>query len=90
VEHPEVKRVQSKLFIVAVLAVFGRGALAQTLSNTELVFASHIEGLSRPIAFEFLDSTTMLVNEKVSGRVKVIVNGVYTGIALDLPVSSNV
>lgn len=71
------------------LAAFGGGAVAQNLNNSELVYTTHVSGLTTPVAFEFLNNTTMLVNEKLSGKVKVVVNGVYTGDALDLPVSTN-
>jgi glucose/arabinose dehydrogenase len=80
---------QSKLFLIVILAVIGGGAVAQNLNNTELVYTTHVQGLTTPVAFEFLNATTMLVNEKLSGKVKVIVNGVYAGDALDLPVSTN-
>jgi glucose/arabinose dehydrogenase len=81
---------QSKLFLIVILAVIGGGAVAQNLNNTELVYTTHVQGLTTPVAFEFLNATTMLVNENLSGKVKVIVNGVYAGDALDLPVSTNV
>jgi len=89
VERSVTEKIYIKFLVIVALADLGGGASAQLLTSTELVSTTHVSNLTMPVAFEFLNSTTMLVNEKLSGKVKVIVNGVYTGDALDLPVSTN-
>src|ERR1051325_5979309 len=44
--------------------------------------------LDSPVSFVFIGPNDMLVTEKVSGRVKRVVNGVVQGTVLDLPVNS--
>jgi glucose/arabinose dehydrogenase len=61
---------------------------AQLLLNNQLYYTLHVQGLSSPTSFEFLNSSVMIVLEKNSGKAKVITNGVYTGDALDLPVAN--
>ncbi|MDQ2985134.1 MAG: PQQ-dependent sugar dehydrogenase [Armatimonadota bacterium] len=79
-------RFRKVAFLAGLLS--GATAYSQSFTNTELYYTTHVSGLSAPVAFEWLNSTTMLVNEKVTGKVKIVTNGVYTGDALDLPVSS--
>ena len=68
------------------------GALAQA---GPLVFDPHLavrtvaSGLTQPTSMAFLGANDFLVVEKPTGQVKHIVNGVLTGIALDLAVNSN-
>ena len=48
-----------------------------------------ISGLTQPTCMAFLGPNDFLVNEKSSGRVKRVVNGVVVATVLDLPVNSN-
>jgi len=79
----------TKSTLACLLACCGSSVMAQSLSNNELVYTTYASGLTTPVAFEFVSDNTLLVNEKLTGKVKVFVNGSYTGDALDLPVSTN-
>jgi glucose/arabinose dehydrogenase len=61
----------------------------QTLTNNQLYYTLHVQGLTSPTSFEFLSPSIMIVVEKVTGKAKVITNGTYTGDAIDLPVASD-
>ena len=75
---------------LASLALCGlwAAAPAQSLLNNQLYYTTHVQGLSSPTSFEFLNASVMIVVEKNSGKAKVITNGAYTGDALDLPVAN--
>lgn len=75
-----------KTAFVAATAVLGGICSAQNLLNSELVYTAVIQGLTSPVAFEFIDESTILVTEKTSGKVKRYVNGVYAGDALTLTI----
>lgn len=62
---------------------------APTLVDPTLTFDTVVSGLSQPIGMVFLGANDFLVTEKASGQVKRVVNGVVTGVVLDLAVNSN-
>ena len=67
------------------------GAVAQpsgVLSHPDLFYEFVTFGLSLPTAFEFIADDTILVTQKMNGRVRVVENGVVTGDALDLKVAN--
>jgi glucose/arabinose dehydrogenase len=63
--------------------------LPQMLTPSLQVRAVISAGLELPIGLAFIGPNDMLVLEKDSGRVKRVINGVITGIVLDLGVNSN-
>jgi hypothetical protein len=77
-----------KSAMAVIAAWIASGGTAQVLQNPDLYFSTHVDNLVTPVAFEFLNSNVLLVNEKITGKVKVITNGVYTGDALDLTVAN--
>ena len=62
---------------------------AQTLLDPELSVAPVVTGLSQPISMAFIGPDDLLVTEKATGQVKRVVNGLVTGVVLDLAVNSN-
>jgi aldose sugar dehydrogenase len=63
-------------------------AAAQTLRDPALSVTTIVTGLDQPIAMAFLGPDDFLVTEKATGQVKRVVNGVVTGVVLDLAVNS--
>ena len=80
---------------LALLAAFGALALpahasAQpTVVDPNLDVRTVAEGLSQPTGLAFIGENDMLVNEKATGRVMRVRNGVVEGPVLDLAVNSN-
>ena len=64
-------------------------APAQALLDPGLSVTPVISGLSQPISIAFIGPGDLLVTEKASGQVKRVVNGLVTGVVLDLAVNSN-
>jgi glucose/arabinose dehydrogenase len=79
--------------VAALLAICCAGgdafAANPTLIDPTLQVAPVVSGLSQPTCMAFLGPNDFLINEKASGRVKRVVNGVVTAVVLDLPVNSN-
>ena len=59
-----------------------------TMTDARLDVRPAVQGLTGPTSIAFLGSNDLLVLEKATGRVKRVVNGVVTGVALDLAVNS--
>jgi glucose/arabinose dehydrogenase len=82
----------SSIPVVAMIAVaavtFAVDARAQTLEDPQLAVSTVVGGLSQPIAMAFIGRNDILVTEKASGQVKRVVDGVVTGVVLDLAVNS--
>jgi glucose/arabinose dehydrogenase len=75
--------------VAIVVAPFtAAGARAQTLEDPQLAVTEVVGGLSQPIAMAFIGRNDILVTEKASGQVKRVVDGVVTGVVLDLAVNS--
>src|SRR5262249_22201262 len=81
--------------IIALTVVFGvdvNSAGAQTsgpaMTVPNLDVHALIEGFETPISVAFLSDTKWLVIEKMTGKVKVVEDGVITGTALDLAVNN--
>ncbi len=76
--------------VVLGIGLFARPAIgsAQTLLDPELSVTTVVTGLNQSIAMAFLGPDDFLVTEKASGQVKRVVNGVVTGVVLDLAVNS--
>jgi glucose/arabinose dehydrogenase len=79
----------------AAAAVIAGGAQAQTapqpapsVVDANLAVRTVVSGLNQPAGLAFLGPNDMLVNEKASGRVLRVVNGVVQGPVLDLAVNS--
>ncbi|MBA3725622.1 MAG: PQQ-dependent sugar dehydrogenase [Armatimonadetes bacterium] len=65
------------------------GASAQTLVDPDYFVETYASGLSGAVGMEFLSASTVLVTQKDTGQVRVVVNGVVDGTpALDLPVNN--
>ena len=77
------------LLISAGVCAIVSPAIAQTMLNSQLYVTDVVSGLISPTSFEFISGTTILSTEKITGKVKIITNGVITGDALDLPVPSD-
>jgi glucose/arabinose dehydrogenase len=56
--------------------------------DPDLAVRAAASGLDQPVAMAFLGRDDMLVLEKATGRVKRVVDGIVTGVALDLAVNS--
>lgn len=83
-----------RLLMLAALAAlaFPAQALAQTpptVVDPNLAVRTVATGLSQPTGLAFIGANDMLVNEKATGRVIRIRNGVVEGPVLDLAVNSN-
>jgi aldose sugar dehydrogenase len=63
-------------------------APAPTVVDAALTVRTVVSGLSQPTGLAFLGPNDMLVNEKASGRVLRVVNGLVQGPVLDLAVNS--
>jgi hypothetical protein len=76
---------------VALILVCGPVAEAQgpTVVDSNLAVRTVVSGLSQPTRLAFLGPGDMLVLEKASGQVERVVNGVVTGVVLDLAVNSS-
>jgi glucose/arabinose dehydrogenase len=61
---------------------------AQVMTVPNLDVHTLVEGFTTPVSVAFLSESTWLVIEKSTGQVKVVENGVVTGIALDLAVNN--
>src|SRR4029078_8950798 len=59
-----------------------------TMTDARLDVRTAVQGLSGPTSIAFLGPKDLLVTEKATGRVKHVVDGLVTGIALDLAVNS--
>ena len=59
-----------------------------TMTDARLDVRTAVQGLTGPTSLAFLGSNDLLVLEKATGRVKHVVAGQVTGIALDLAVNS--
>ena len=85
-------------FVLSVTAATAGSALAQTTTpapviaptvvDPALTVRTAVSGLVQPTALAFIGPNDMLVNEKASGRVLRVVNGVVQGPVLDLAVNS--
>lgn len=64
-------------------------ARAQTLMDPSLGVSTVVGGLNQPITMAFIGPNDILVTEKASGQVKRVINGIVTGVVLDLAVNSN-
>jgi glucose/arabinose dehydrogenase len=64
-------------------------APAQTLLDPELSVATVVTDLMQPISIAFIGPDDLLVTEKATGQVKRVVNGLVTGVVLDLAVNSS-
>jgi glucose/arabinose dehydrogenase len=64
------------------------GASAQTVSSSDYFVETVVSGLAFPSSMAFVGPSTFLIAEKNIGRVRVVQNGIVTGIALDLPVAN--
>ena len=82
-----------RLLMLAVLVTLAVPAEAwaqgPTVVDPNLAVRTVATGLSQPTGLAFLGANDMLVNEKATGRVVRIRNGVNEGAVLDLPVNSN-
>jgi hypothetical protein len=63
-------------------------AAPPTMTDARLDVRTAVQGLSGPTSIAFLGANDLLVLEKATGRVKHVVGGQVTGIALDLAVNS--
>ncbi len=79
------------MLAILVMLVAPTQAWAQTPSVTDpnLAVRTVATGLSQPTGLAFIGANDMLVNEKATGRVIRIRNGVVEGPVLDLAVNSN-
>ena len=59
-----------------------------TLTDPNLQVATVVSGLSQPTCMAFIGPNDFLINEKASGRVKRVTNGVVGATVLDLPVNA--
>jgi len=76
--------------LLGALAVLPTAARAQAaLVDPALVVTPVVTGLTQPIAMAFIGPKDILVTEKATGQVKRVVDGVVTGVVLDLAVNSN-
>ena len=83
-----------RLLMLAVLATLALPAQAwaqatPTVADPNLAVRTVATGLSQPTGLAFIGPNDMLVNEKATGRVIRIRNGVVEGPVLDLNVNSN-
>jgi glucose/arabinose dehydrogenase len=82
-----------RLLMLAVLVMLAMPAEAwaqePTVVDPNLAVRTVATGLSQPTGLAFIGANDMLVNEKASGRVIRIRNGVVEGPVLDLAVNSN-
>lgn len=78
----------STLALGIVLFVRTAQAINPTLADPALTASPVVSGLSQPICMAFLGPNDFLITEKASGQVKRVVNGVVTGVVLDLTVNS--
>jgi glucose/arabinose dehydrogenase len=83
-----------RLLMLAVLAMLALPAQAwaqahPTVVDPNLAVRTVATGLSQPTGLAFIGANDMLVNEKATGRVIRIRNGVVEGPVLDLAVNSN-
>jgi glucose/arabinose dehydrogenase len=81
--------------VVSVGAAIASGAMAQTVPaaaptvvDPALSVRTAVSGLTQPTGLAFIGPNDMLVNEKASGRVLRVTNGVVQGPVLDLAVNS--
>lgn len=77
-------------FFIAMFSVAALPLGAQSVVDTNLVVEPllPVNSLNTPTCMVFVDPTTILVNEKNTGRVRRVVNGTLQADALDLPVNS--
>jgi glucose/arabinose dehydrogenase len=76
---------------LAALAMSATAAQAQTpptMTDARLDVRPAVQGLTGPTSIAFLGPGDLLVLEKATGRVKHVVDGAVTSIALDLAVNS--
>jgi aldose sugar dehydrogenase len=83
-----------RLLMLAILAMLALPAQAwaqadPTVVDPNLAVRTVATGLSQPTGLAFIGANDMLVNEKATGRVIRIRNGVVEGPVLDLAVNSN-
>jgi glucose/arabinose dehydrogenase len=83
-----------RLLMLAILAMLALPAqvwaqAAPTVVDPDLAVRTVATGLSQPTGLAFIGANDMLVNEKATGRVIRIRNGVVEGPVLDLAVNSN-
>ena len=83
-----------RLLMLAILTTLALPAQAwaqttPTVVDRNLAVKTVATGLSQPTGLAFLGKNDMLVNEKASGRVMRVRNGVVEGPVLDLAVNSN-
>jgi aldose sugar dehydrogenase len=83
-----------RLLMLAILAVLAVPAQAwaqatPTVADPNLAVRTVATGLAQPTGLAFIGANDMLVNEKATGRVMRIRNGVVEGPVLDLAVNSN-
>jgi glucose/arabinose dehydrogenase len=78
------------LSIIAAIATVAHpvDARAQTLEDPNLAVSTVVGGLNQPIAIAFIGRNDILVTEKATGQVKRVIDGVVTGVVLDLAVNS--
>ncbi len=77
-------------FLVASFGVPTKSfAVNPTLSDPTLTVSTVVGGLTQPTCMAFIGPNDFLINEKASGRVKRVTNGVVVATVLDLPVNSN-
>jgi glucose/arabinose dehydrogenase len=86
--HSAIGTLSVIVMIAAAAATSAVDARAQTLEDPDLAVTTVVGGLSQPIAMAFIGPNDILVTEKATGQVKRVVDGVVTGVVLDLPVNS--
>ncbi len=67
----------------------GARAIDPTLTDPSLQVNTVVTGLIQPTCMAFLGPSDFLINEKASGQVKRVVNGVASTTVFDLPVNSS-
>lgn len=78
-----------RLLVGASVSAFGVAAMAQTLLSPDYFYETYASGLPSPTTFVFVAPGKMLVCERLTGKVSIRTNGVYSGEALDLPVANS-
>jgi glucose/arabinose dehydrogenase len=74
-------------FLLGLAAANVGAQTAPAVTDPALAVRTVVSGLTQPIGIAFLGRNDFLVTEKSTGRVKRVVNGSVTSIALDLPVN---
>jgi glucose/arabinose dehydrogenase len=92
---PSALRKTLTTLVMSIAATSAGGALAQavpatapTVVDPALTVRTAVSGLVQPTGLAFIGPNDMLVNEKASGRVLRVINGVVQGAVLDLAVNS--